>query len=142
MQSRERVVLEREVARVPHRLQRRGRPQRHVAVVVERDLVGEPRGGAVPGVDPALLNHPNYVKAASTIEGIDLFISYWEKEWMAHTFLSFRFKNAEPVCVSIEGRLEKGETFAALPGVFKRFELIYVLGDERERSGGVETELH
>jgi hypothetical protein len=68
----------------------------------------------------------------SDIEGIDLFISYWGKELMAHTFLSFRFKNAEPVCVSIEGRMEKGETFAALPGIFKRFELIYVLGDERD----------
>jgi hypothetical protein len=70
--------------------------------------------------------------ALSDLEGVDLFISYWGRELMAHTFLSFRFTNSEPVCVSIEARLERGEKFAALPSVFKRFELIYVLGSERD----------
>lgn len=68
----------------------------------------------------------------SDLEGVDLFVSYWGKELMAHTFLSFRFKKAEPVCVSIEARLERGEKFEALPSVFKRCELIYVVGSERD----------
>lgn len=51
---------------------------------------------------------------------------------MAHTFLSFGFDNAPPLCVSIEARREKGERFAALASLFKQFELIYVVGDERD----------
>src|SRR5687767_10363111 len=51
---------------------------------------------------------------------------------MAHTFLSFGFENAEPVCVSIEARPEVGERFGALPGLLKTFELIYVVGTERD----------
>jgi hypothetical protein len=54
---------------------------------------------------------------------------------MAHTFLSFRFENAPPVCVSIEARLEKHERFAPVASLFKRYELIYVLGDEPDIVG-------
>ena len=66
------------------------------------------------------------------LTGVDLFISYWGGELMAHTFLSFIFDNVPPVCVSIEARLENGEQFEALPSVLKRFELIYVVGEERD----------
>jgi hypothetical protein len=68
----------------------------------------------------------------SHLTGVDLFISYWDDELMAHTFLSFVFDDAPPVCVSIEARLENGEQFEALPSLFKRFELIYVVGEERD----------
>ena len=68
----------------------------------------------------------------SHLTGVDLFISYWDDELMAHTFLSFVFDNAPPVCVSIEARLENGERFEALPSLFKRFELLYVVGEERD----------
>jgi len=71
----------------------------------------------------------------SHLTGVDLFISYWDDELMAHTFLSFVFDNAPPVCVSIEARLENGERFEALPSLFKRFELIYVVGEERDLVG-------
>lgn len=54
---------------------------------------------------------------------------------MAHTFLSFRFENAAPVCVSIEARPEKHERFAPIASLFKRYELIYVVGDERDIVG-------
>ncbi|MGZ8939051.1 MAG: Lnb N-terminal periplasmic domain-containing protein, partial [Limisphaerales bacterium] len=68
----------------------------------------------------------------SHLTSVDLFISYWDQGPMAHTFLSFGFDNAAPVCVSIEARLEKNESFAAAASLFKRFELIYVVGDERD----------
>lgn len=68
----------------------------------------------------------------SDLTGVDLFLSYWQEGPMAHTFLSFRFGNAPPVCVSIEARLEKNERFAPVASLFKRFELIYVVGDERD----------
>jgi hypothetical protein len=71
----------------------------------------------------------------SKLTGVDLFISYWQDGPMAHTFVSFRFENARPVCVSIEARLEKDERFAAVASLFKRYELIYVVGDESDIVG-------
>ena len=68
----------------------------------------------------------------SHLTGVDLFISYWDDKLMAHTFLSFLFDDATPVCVSIEARPENSERFEALPSLFKRFELIYVVGEERD----------
>ena len=71
----------------------------------------------------------------SNLSGVDLFISYWQDGPMAHTFLTFRFENAPPVCVSIEARPEKNERFAPVRSLFKRYELIYVVGDERDIVG-------
>ena len=51
---------------------------------------------------------------------------------MGHTFLSFNFDNALPVCISIETRPEVGEGFDPIASLFKQFELIYVVGDERD----------
>lgn len=68
----------------------------------------------------------------SHLRGVDFFVSYWAPGPMAHTFLSFVFDNAPPVCVSIEARLERGEKFAPLASCFKEAELIYVVGDERD----------
>ena len=51
---------------------------------------------------------------------------------MGHTFLSFVFDNTLPVSISIETRPEAGEAFPPLASLFKQFELIYVVGDERD----------
>jgi hypothetical protein len=64
---------------------------------------------------------------------VDLFISYWKIGPVAHTFVSFNFDDGTPpVCVSIETRPEVGERFNPLASLFKQFELIYVVGDERD----------
>lgn len=70
------------------------------------------------------------------VSGVDLFVSYWKPGPVAHTFLSFTFDDgAPPLCISIEARPEVGESFATLPAMFKRFELVYVVGDERDLVG-------
>ena len=51
---------------------------------------------------------------------------------VGHTFVSFNFDNAPPLCISIETRPEVGEGFAPIASLFKQFELIYVVGDERD----------
>jgi hypothetical protein len=53
----------------------------------------------------------------------------------AHTFLTFGFKNGDHVAISIELRKEKGEDFSPLRAMFKQYELIYVIGDERDVIG-------
>lgn len=68
----------------------------------------------------------------SHLQAVDLFVSYWKMGPVAHTFVSFDFDNAPPVCISIEARLEKGEIYSPLASCFKQAELIYVVGDERD----------
>ena len=46
--------------------------------------------------------------------------------------MSFIFDNAPPLSISIETRPEVGEGFAPVASLFKQFELIYVVGDERD----------
>jgi uncharacterized protein DUF4105 len=53
---------------------------------------------------------------------------------LAHTFLSFGFGD-EYVAISIEIRKEKGETFSPLRGLLREYELMYVIGDERDLIG-------
>ncbi len=50
----------------------------------------------------------------------------------AHTFLSFEFENDVFLAISIEVRKEKGELFNTFLGLFNKYELMYVLGDERD----------
>ena len=50
----------------------------------------------------------------------------------AHTFLSFEFEDGQFLAASVEIRKEKGESFKAIKGIFKQYELMYVLADERD----------
>ena len=68
----------------------------------------------------------------SSLKSIDFFVSYWTPGPVGHTFLSFNFANAPPLCISIETRPEVGEGFSPIASMFKQFELIYVVGDERD----------
>jgi hypothetical protein len=68
----------------------------------------------------------------SHLVGVDFFVSHWSPGPIGHTFLSFIFDNAPPVCISIETRPEVGEGFSPIASLFKQFELIYVVGDERD----------
>ena len=50
----------------------------------------------------------------------------------AHTFLAFGFADDSFVDVSVEVRREKGEFFNAFKGLFRKFELIYVIANEED----------
>jgi hypothetical protein len=71
----------------------------------------------------------------SHLTGIDFYVSYFLNGPVAHTFLSFIFDNAPPLSISIETRPEVGEGFQPISSMFKQFELIYVVGDERDLVG-------
>jgi hypothetical protein len=68
----------------------------------------------------------------SKLKGADLFICYWGSPLIAHTIMSFCFEDDQYLCISIETRKEKSESYSAVKGFFKQFELIYVVGDERD----------
>ncbi len=66
------------------------------------------------------------------VVGLDLFVSYWGPTLYAHTILSWDFEGSPPLAASIETRKEKGESYSAVLGFFRQFELVYVLADERD----------
>jgi hypothetical protein len=68
----------------------------------------------------------------SHLAAVDFFVSYWSEGFVAHTFVSFIFDNAPPLSISIETRPEVGQGFNPIGSLFKQFELIYVVGDERD----------
>ena len=71
----------------------------------------------------------------SKLAGADLFLSYWGSPAIAHTIMSWDFTGGQPLAVSIETRKERGETYSAITGFFKQFELYYVVADERDLIG-------
>jgi uncharacterized protein DUF4105 len=71
----------------------------------------------------------------SHLTALDFYVSYWAEGLVGHTFVSFIFDNAPPLSISIETRPEVGEGFAPIASLFKQFELIYVVGDERDLVG-------
>ena len=75
----------------------------------------------------------------SHLTGLDFYVSYFSEgligRLIGHTFLSFIFDNAPPLSISIETRPEVGEGFAPIPSMFKQFELIYIVGEERDLVG-------
>jgi len=67
------------------------------------------------------------------LDSVDYVLSHWDGlEAVAHTLISFGFGDDGYIAVSVETRLEKGEPQSALRGLFKQYEQIYVLGDERD----------
>jgi len=68
----------------------------------------------------------------SRITGLDLFLSYWGSPRIAHTILSWEFADGPPLAISIETRRERTETYSAIRGFFRQFEVFYVAADERD----------
>ena len=66
----------------------------------------------------------------SRLTGVDLFHVFWGSPSIAHTMLSFGFDDGRHLCLSVETRREIGETYDALRGFFRQYELIYVFADE------------
>lgn len=65
-----------------------------------------------------------------------LTLSYWDGNTaICHTMLSFGFDDGQVLAVSVETRKEVGEEYSAWKGFFKRFELFYVLAEERDVIG-------
>ncbi|PZN95269.1 MAG: hypothetical protein DCF31_06900 [Alphaproteobacteria bacterium] len=68
----------------------------------------------------------------SQLRGVDLFLSYWAGENIAHAIVSFDFRDSDPLAFSIEIRKEKGESYSSTAGFFKTYELAIIAADERD----------
>jgi len=68
----------------------------------------------------------------SKLTGIDMILTYWGSPWIAHPFVSFQFEDSDPVAISIETRMEVGQGYSTFGGLYRQFELIYVVAEERD----------
>jgi hypothetical protein len=69
----------------------------------------------------------------SDLETVDfIVVPFRDAPALAHTMLSFGFQDGEQLVVSVEVRLEEGESYSPVLGALRQFELIYVLADERD----------
>ncbi len=66
------------------------------------------------------------------LDSVDLIAVYWMGDAIAHIMLSFGFASRDYVTVSIETRKEVGESYDTIRGFFRQYELIYIVGDERD----------
>jgi hypothetical protein len=70
--------------------------------------------------------------ALSKLRTADIFLCDWGLRKVAHAMLSFGFDDGQHLCFSIETRKEVGESYSAIRGLFRQYELIFVAGDERD----------
>jgi uncharacterized protein DUF4105 len=66
------------------------------------------------------------------IQSVDLYLSHWGSPYIAHTIASWNFEEGPPLAISIETRKEQGESYSALLGFFRQYEIYYVVSDERD----------
>jgi len=71
----------------------------------------------------------------SQLRGVDMFLSYWGPRVIAHTIMSWEFADGQHLAISIETRKKKGQTYSAVLGFFRQYEIYYVVADERDLIG-------
>jgi hypothetical protein len=66
------------------------------------------------------------------LTSLDYFLAHWSGPAIAHTLVSFGFDDGQFLSLSVEARLEQSDTYSPLRGLYRSYELIYVIGDERD----------
>lgn len=74
--------------------------------------------------DLSKLNSMHYVVAS---------MPHWEA--VAHVFVCFGFSDGQHVAISVEGHRLKGRSYGIVSSMFRQFQLIYIIGDERDVVG-------
>jgi hypothetical protein len=71
------------------------------------------------------------------LERVWLVLAPFLRDWRgpAHSFLSFGFRDGRYVSISVEARREAGQRFSLWKGALRQFELMYVIGEERDLIG-------
>ena len=68
----------------------------------------------------------------SRVSNVDMILSYWGSEAIAHLIVSFGFTDGDRLDFSIETRKQRGEAYSAIAGFFRQYELAIVAADERD----------
>jgi hypothetical protein len=68
----------------------------------------------------------------SKVDGLDLYFVYWGAPLIAHNIMSWSFSDGRHLAISVETRKKKGQQYSALAALFRQYELIYVVADEKD----------
>lgn len=80
-----------------------------------------------------VLNYEDRTYDLDDLQSLDFIICPFQGvASLAHTMLSFGFRDGEYLAISVEVRLEEGETYSTVGGVMRQFEVMYVIADERD----------
>lgn len=66
------------------------------------------------------------------LRGMDFIMSHWGSEWVGHPIFSFDFGDEGHLAFTIEARMEKGESYALFPGLYRQYELSYIPCEESD----------
>lgn len=83
--------------------------------------------------EPAFYNRTYDVNKLDSMYYCVAAMPLWEG--VAHVFVSFGFTDGRFVAVSVEGRRPKGRPYRLIPSMFRQFQMMYVVGDERDVLG-------
>jgi hypothetical protein len=81
---------------------------------------------------------PAYYDAIYDIDAVrvvDVVVSRWASDAIAHVFLSFGFDDGRHLAISIETRRRHGQRYSPYKGFLPLYDLIYVVADERDLIG-------
>jgi hypothetical protein len=111
------------------------------------DDVAEMTSGSVEGSRVILRNVRNFDWRSTTdytqrwetrsydldrLDSVDMILSYWTIQAIAHVLISFGFDDGSHVVFSVEIRPEKDQSYSSIGGFFKEFELSILAADERD----------
>ena len=69
----------------------------------------------------------------SQIQSVDyVVVPFADQEHLAHTMVSFGVDDGSYITISAEVRKEQGEDYSVIKGLGREYELMYVVGDERD----------
>ncbi len=68
----------------------------------------------------------------SQLRYADLFFTTWGPKYIGHPIVSFQFGDNDHIAFSIEARYKAGQSYSALLGFFRQYELIFIAADERD----------
>ncbi len=68
----------------------------------------------------------------SQLKGADFFFTNWGPRWIGHPIISFQFGDKDHIAFSIEARYKKGQSYSAVLGFFRQYELIFLAANERD----------
>lgn len=72
----------------------------------------------------------------NTLAGVDFAECHWDGlTAVCHTMLSFNFADGRHLVVSAETRLPEGEEQGAIPGLYKKYGILYLFGTEEDIYG-------
>ena len=80
-----------------------------------------------------IVRHYDKTFDLNRLEAVDfLVVPFKEAPNLAHTMLSFGFGGNDYLVVSVEARLEEGQSYSPVKGLMRQYELMYVVADERD----------